>query len=458
MIGSRMVKLFGERMTSARSCVENLWDYKVNIEKEEDIKAILKDLVGTLNALSNYSEASKKTRIKNEQPLEADIVYRKLLLLANHLGSHLGWELRQILGDHFDKIPEDDTTELDKRYLRLNELAWLEDLLWYSLRFDVPDYLNMDEMAFRFSLRLHGLTRRELLQVITSTWAKPSPQEDIQQWIHFCELKRQPCELHLVLAAAAWHKFDTYKKNPSKRDIMPLLFTTNFDRNLELAFQHLKKPYHVIFPIRVKYKKVGKENASPKKADIPDSQKRPTIIWVLRTWQWGVSAYIMRPLKELPSEEELSKSIMGPVIVKLHGSPAESLEDDGQDELLNKYDDVKPYIILSEYDYLQTVVETEATKIFPNVLIDAIKLGSQWWFLGYPIDDLFIRLRIFQLISYTVKSAKPPVVKVLDPDFDFFRSHVVEAWNVQRLQTQLSTVVDVLKEIKEIKEILGEAG
>jgi hypothetical protein len=472
--GSSLVELFGVQMAITRFCVENLSDYKVPIdEKSEEIRSVLGQLKGALDAVRNYES------VRSSDDLNADSIKESLELIVHHIGFGLGDELHSIFGDSLQI--ELSAKPDDLNYLRLDELAWLEDLLWHTLRFDVSDYLSTNELTFRFSLLMfEPMRRRELLQIVATSRLGISPRKYLENWITKCEksdIGDIPCRFHMVIAAALLLNY----KNKKSDELLPLVFTTNFDRNLERAFKALKKPYHVIFPIKLKEKETSRQQTQSRTSnEVKDTRVSTSqetyktsafpinvdlnLKWVIKSCAYKGGGW-KETLAVCPETDyALGEKLQGPVVVKLHGSPAEFIDDADIHELFGSETKAKHFVIMSEYDYFRTAIRASNKNIFPEAIVQQWKLGmGDWWFLGYPFDDLFTRLKMFQILSYTFEGKTPAakaLVKPTDADFDNSRMTMLEKnLNLTPLPIDLITVMETLEDkMPEIKIILREVG
>lgn len=473
-LSSGLVKLFGQQMSAERPCVENVWSYRVPVgERQEDLKHILEYCVGALNACRDCQRLGDTSKERDAMAAKMEIfdpalIYAKLLIITGHFVKSLGASGIKILDDHYARLLSITNSASGpdiSEDVTLKELAWLEDLVWHTLRFDIPESLNMDEMTFRFSLQtFESLSEKEVLQVVTERGLKEEPQICLKRWVEFQEHeKKPPSEFYDDLAAALWHKYEVYAmnlKSPGyyKSMRLPIAFTTNFDRSIERGLRHLGKDYHVVFPLSTVYRNRGQKGPEAE-SDVATEHSDPLdIAWAFRTYTCDDNNYGWETIRCPKGEGEVFKEVKGPIIVKLHGSPAEHLLDQGKIADPESYK-ISHFIVLSEYDYLRTAVQNSdhVVRVFPEFIEGQLASGGDWWFLGYSLDDWFTHLRIYQYLSFP-SEAEPRTAQAIDPDYDDFRATVMHSLGVRRMATDLHAVGHVLSDMAEIRKIKKEAG
>lgn len=454
-MGTEMVGLFGRQMDATRACVEDIYRYKVSIKDQDDaIKRILKHLADALEKLNLHLIALQKNssaheQIEAERYLEANAILTKLLILAHQIGAsyiqarHDPFRIYSSYRAQIEKIRLSFEGLAQSDWLSLAELAWIEDLLWHTLRYNVPAYLSTNEMTFRLSLQANSdeLRRLELVQMAELTDYR-SPLDIMEEWLEYCETNSTGAsEFHRTLAATLVYLYEHYRENERNRPgiHLPMAITTIQDRALEQGLRSLRCDYHVVFPIS------RTEMGTP-------SQR-----WLFQTYtamRDGYRSPDAMDCSEWVSDSDVLEKLKGPLIVKLHGSPQEEIEQslnvDGK-EIRQEH-----LIVLSESEYLRsTVIPEGSTFRYPSWIGDQLKAPGSWWFLGYSIDDWFIRLRIFQHLSYSLNAPTPNVIRLaLDFGYDPYRSVVLDRLNIQRSPTALTTVQAILSSMPEIEAIL----
>jgi hypothetical protein len=255
-------------------------------------------------------------------------------------------------------------------HIALEQLEWLNALLWYTLRYDVATYLNSDELAFRISLDVppSGLVRRwPLVEAALIYTGGNELIAHVADWLRCYEAKVKVTDFHRDIAAALMVQFKVWDDSRgAPMGHVPVALTTNYDRSIELALQDLRSDYHVLFPVR------DRENKT---------------VWLVRrvtsTRSEGRLGVVDSVNKDDLVVDGARLVPVGPIVVKLHGAPLESLE--GQ-----------PYthfLVLSEASYLEAISE-------PSNMPEWVKaqLGDPRviWFFGYSLSDWNIRASLYR--------------------------------------------------------------
>jgi hypothetical protein len=210
---------------------------------------------------------------------------------------------------------------------------------------------------------------------------------------------RQMRVFYYSIGAALQFQFENYKKDsPMKlgtlksrfddvgepsgvgsghlRVPVPIAFTTNFDRALEKIFEANGLCFHVVFPV-VHARRPGDEPF----ADAPS-----WLICTHDTTSTKSSVTVEHWSSRCDTEGMPKTPFVGPIIVKLHGSPSLVLEEAT----------AQHWIVLSEFSYLQAL-----TCKAPFWLEQQLTLGFReerrrsLRFLGYSISDWNVRLRLY---------------------------------------------------------------
>jgi hypothetical protein len=263
-------------------------------------------------------------------------------------------------------------------HIALEQLEWLSALLWYTLRYDVPTYLNSDELAFRISLDVPpaGLVRRwPLVEAALIYTGGNNLIAHVADWLRCYEAKVKVTDFHRDIAAALivqFKGFDDRRSVPLGH--VPVVLTTNYDRSIELALQELRSDYHVVFPVRDKDQKT---------------------VWLIRR------VNSMRVEGRLGVVDSVNPDFLvvngarlepvGPIVVKLHGAPLESL-------------DGEPYthfLVLSETSYLEAISEPSN---MPSWVQAQLGDPRVIWFFGYSLSDWNIRASLYRE-TYSVQNA-----------------------------------------------------
>jgi len=446
-LGSHLVKVFGKEMLQTRQCVSEVLDYQVPLSDP--------DRADLLNLLFDAVDAAKDVRQQaaresGEPRLEAEAIYEKLLVLVCRMCPHKAAdqcsEVVDRCKEHYGEINELRRVGVDlktQKTIRLDELSWLADLLWHTLRYHLPAYPTTAELAFQLSLMI-GVTgypqlrRGELAQIAELQANYENQVEKIRRWFEFCEHKnRPPSDFHLGIAAALQYQFER------RRDLepWPIAFVTNYDRALEKAFEHLGLKYHVVFPLLVGW-----------------ATESVSITWVFKTIFPPDSTSAPpgpRDCTDWESAEGPDNLVQGPIVIKLHGSPLEPLPD--AKDIGYPRSQLQHWIVLSESSYLATIVGRES---YPKWIEK--ELGGTprraLWFLGYSISDWNIRLRLYEHLLHTEEAVQTkggrPMRLAIDRRFDALRAAVLGPLQVTIYITDLLAFGTALKRIPEVRRIL----
>ncbi len=472
-LGSALIGLFGDLMNQSRNFVANLYDYRVPLPYGSEAG---NDEMQRICDILNYTLSAARVLVLNgiegqRRPgteLMAESIYRELIILAFRLAERL---IRKdhtksgILKTHEDRINSlrGTATMVQQDCIRLDEIAWLNDMLWFTLRHDIPMYLDASELTFRLSLdpRIEELRHSELPQVAEHqrmTKKLPSYNQAIKALtdalVFIAKNHRNIPEFHRVMAATLWYQFEEYQKRerefsaPDSTDIekqdainfsmLPMVITTNYDRLIEAAFRCLHKNYEVVYPVW----KFLPNTDNPMES--PD--------WYNRTYSYTGTDYEASEPKDCSRTARADLKLEGPIIVKLHGSPLEPLPKSDRFRMQHA-------ITLTESDYLSTIVQgSHSPAVYPTWIEEflAEKNNSVWWLMGYSSDDWFVHLRIYKYLSYLDLSSRN--AKALAETFDPVRSAFLDTQQVRKVQLDLDLVADTLRlKVKRIGEILEES-
>lgn len=363
--------------------------------------------------------------------------------------------------------------------VRLDEVEWIANLIWYTLRYRIPVYPSTEEFAFQLSL-LSETSRPptgELSQA-AGLWDYEDLVGGLRDLFEFYDSGYpEPPFLHRKLAEAMLYTFGVYKQrlrsvasdagyaprpaaeeaDQDRRINPPLVFTTNFDRALEKAFEQLGICYHVVYPVMetgqtASSPKVGEdagpalvtpradrvtEGEPPLSGETLPSQGPATfrlpagrdtdsnafqVLWLLRTVVprgadfGGIQEpYLPHNALQLNPEDASLPSperLLGPVVVKLHGSPLDPIDVTIVRSDPNNPDQVRPspvklgrshlspFLVLSEKVYLEDLLTHEKNRR-PLWIDQHLRVPSEdedvgaLWFLGYSLSDWNIRVQLY---------------------------------------------------------------
>jgi hypothetical protein len=379
--------------------------------------ALARRFVAAIRAADRLRQASDEAlagplavvpALSRRTSLNAEAILLKLLRLSLDVlgnlvltGAPFG-EVRQRVGVQLARVTLPTHQTSDSVTLRVEHLAWLSNLLWYTLSFWSPCYPTTSELAFELALEseITPPGRVDLSQA-AAAWDSPRRlTSHLRKRLAYCEEASSPSRLHIYLAAVLRQAYSTYRSSTASGStsqhpgqegaspLMPIAFTTNFDCALERALSAIGGRYHVIYPVR----SAGGQSASV-------------------TWR-----YATYPLRDKETDRGDCKALSedrlhGPVVVKLHGSPLHDLAK-GQQH----------WIVAAGVGYLEAIAEAHA--LLPPWLKLQLKPSvpsRRFWFLGHSLNDWTIRLLLYEHL----REARPggaALMGILGTDDSLFRS------------------------------------
>jgi len=446
-LGSRLARVFGLAMARGNQCVSDVVDCGLTVEDSEAREGLVSVLDDAICAARGLARPSQGT---TDAILEADVIYEKLVILRCRICASDGCECfegRDGCAADYPEIMELRDMNVDLRgrsIMRLDELSWVGDLLWHTLRYRVPAYPTTTELTFQLSLMTglpHELRKGRLAQVAELQANYEDQLRRLHEWFSFCESDGRASDLHLGIAAALLLQFQD-----SSSPVLPMALTTNYDRALEMAFEQLETPYHIVFPVYVGW-----------------GTSALSIAWVFKTVGPGTGRPHPPPVVQdcttWKSFRESSTRLQGPVVVKLHGSPLDrvpSLAELG----IPGHGNLEHFIVLTESSYLASIV---GRRSYPLCIEQELKESRRMlWFLGYSIGDWNVRLRLYEHLYRTEDSLDPsekiPVRLDVDLDFDPIQSAVLGFLQINVYIWDLLALATALRRIPEIRSILRQRG
>lgn len=295
--------------------------------------------------------------------------------------------------------------------LSLSQLEWLAELLWHTIRFEAPMYPSPEDLSFQLSVCLDRPLppRREKVSMVAEFAGRRRRVDLIRRWYQRYASGAAGGSFYKAITRALCYSPSGRERGTARRpgsagessarfrQRPSLVVTTNFDLELERAFDQAKSSYHVLYPVCL-------ETGTDPNADGSDL---PTD-WLLRTVTWDSDG---QPDQEdvLPDQEDVllgkaslrdaGATFVGPLIVKLHGSPLHTPRPkrflSGPPFEPGAEPKVQHRISLSDSDFIKAI--TERDKFWPPNLDDLLHAhGRVLCFLGYPLRDADSRLRLSQ--------------------------------------------------------------
>jgi len=297
--------------------------------------------------------------------------------------------------------------------LTLLDLVWIGNLLWHSLRFNLQYYPTSAELAFQLSLcttAASGSARGMPPLLAQAAQAASQSIENIKRWFSFYAERRAESGFYRNLAAWLQKRFNdsSTTNNPclDKGAPLPMVFTTNYDCEIEAALDQLGCSYHVVMPVYITHK-----NYSETRTNKP--------LWLTKTvkydghrlrelpWEYAGNTELSKTNSDSANPEQPRKAFVGPIVVKLHGSPLEDLP--GRNEVVSIPDWVKSIIsedaLDSRYEHRVTLTEgdylSDLRREIPVWVQKALRTRRRrLFFLGQSVSDWNIRLRLADHINW----------------------------------------------------------
>lgn len=378
------------------------------LEGEDAVSALVRAAGIAVDAVNRGEGACESPfRLDKSRELGIDRVYEKLVQIIKVLTANETEMFAEALERHREALEDARTNEAGQ--LRLDVLQWLSDLLWYTLTYWLPCYPTTAELAFELSLNVIDAPARraDLAQAAQAleTVNLADLSNRIKKRMDYCEngqdkrkeAYRDTALFYDAIAAALQHQFEHFsaplldggkkwdQAEPEPAPL-PIVFTTNFDRAMERAFEKNGIPFHVLFPVIM--------------AGVGRVGGRIPVVWKLRTWysleranETGQAFEDQYWEKVCPQGKSPAIDWEGPLIVKLHGSPSEK-RGKSKDQ---------HWVVLSEVGYLQALEGSGMPDWVREQLRDSRDFGDpavdgrrSLWFLGYSIADWNVRLRLYQ--------------------------------------------------------------
>jgi len=465
-LGSYLIDAFGREMSRTRAWVLHIEDCAVRLSDRGE-HDVLRDLF--LNAADAAMRMRDVCSPPQEARLHARTIYERLLVCCCRICASNAYDCartRERCQTHCERIDDLvlEVPDLKTRdELKLDELLWLADLFWHTVRFPLHAYPTTSELTFYLSLMIatsQQLRRGRLAQVAELQGRYGDQLDGICDWLEFCEQGDTPADLHLGTAAALQYQFGDKGSMVGESLPWPVAFTTNYDRALERAFDRLGVPYHVVFPVFAGSPGSEKHSQEPEiRQDQPEKETEhppltPTsIAWVFTTVFPAHARRSRSPddCTKWKSDDLDKMGIAGPIVVKLHGSPLHRVPEPN-DLHMPQRTVLQHCIVLAESSYLVTIMTDNP---YPPWIEWALKdCTRSMWFLGYSIADWNIRLRLFEHVRPRMESygeKRPRTMRVaFDRQFDYLQGAVLGALDVCIYKGELETLGAWLKNTPEV--------
>jgi len=343
----------------------------------------------------------------------------------------------------------------DKPTLSLSQLEWLGDLVWHTLRFDIPMYPSPDDLAFQLAVCALDLPppRRKPVGAVALLAREEDRAELIGTWLAGYSGRSQDSSaprngFYYALCRALTVKrpdraapavdgapLSSSKKIELGATVNPLAINTNFDIELERELRRRRCEFCVLLPIYVEFVRSGKP-----------PRRRPD--WVLITEAPEKRAPLLLGDSERKPLLSAVRELAVPIIVKLNGSPLHSLE--GLGELRTEHASylrnatvsrLMHRIVLSDYDFLRELVGGGGDSL-PAGLRDLLgQEGRTLCFLGYPVTDSNSRLRLYEHVR---GEQRPSEVMLVESPADALQQAFLASVRVRFVKLGIDEVAKVI--------------
>jgi hypothetical protein len=489
-----LTNYFGLRFSQEIPSIHRLEDtgVKFDLASEEEIGALARECVAHLLASADIALELQVADSRGDsvflakprgvnRALERRRIYQKLMtLIVDLIGrsreAYISVLAPHTVGRHFPiafRVEQGDTATFG--ILQLDAIQWLSDLLWYTVRYWIPFYPTTSELAFELSLAAKDAPSRraELAQAAQAleneSFGKAnSLAEIIGNLVRYCEIVQdkegadwQSKAFNYAIAAALQYQFEKYKvfkdldgdsavRRASLKDRfkagdedkgrrvppkfpIPIAFTTNFDSSLEKAFEENDLGFHIVFPVL-------------RGSRLEDPEIIVAPVWMVRTCYPRSMRRMVQELdwSTLCDANGVPRMVfVGPIIVKLYGSPTLELNDDKSEH----------WIVLSEVGYLEALEDRAKIPVWLTQQL-ASKEGSddQWgfrrpvprsiWFLGHSATDWNERRTLYEHCKDNVKLGGRR--NTVDRSSDFYRTAILGALKVDQCLGDLNELPNMI--------------
>jgi hypothetical protein len=442
-LATEMGEVFGEAFARSYAAVSKITDVDIRIDPtavgSTDVIGELLHLVDLASKLPDEAFPSRAFVRGRQKPpaLKGKEIYKKLVMLAVTLVNSELWQAERLEGwrarhdRELDALPSGlSTPKAGEVAIRIEFLEWLPELLWYTLRYWTPCLPTTSEMAFDLSLKafLAPPIKVELAQAAEALRGKPAKlADDIKAWFDYCHSRQvRLTRFHVAIASVLQNMYDMYRAREEEKRAnqhipaaeaipsayLPVAFTTNFDRSLERVFEELDISFHVVYPVRSR--RGGSEARIKWKFSTHYSRDCPQ-----KLFETEMSC------DDLFNEDQETSTLVGPVIVKLHGSP---LDSSGNDQ---------HWLVLSELGYLEALDQRSKLPTWlERQLAGEQDAGSQeesrsLWFLGYSITDWNVRLRLYEHLRHGQNAGIGSIKRAVDKKLDSYRMAILGSLEIQ---------------------------
>lgn len=316
--------------------------------------------------------------------------------------------------------------------LRGEDIEWLTNLLWHSLRFDLPIYPSNEELAFQLALlgpRRPGDSAhiaRPKLSLATQDADHPEDVAESLSWVVEATmgsegLSATSSRLFTAVAKILRQHADTWDpglhsdSRPESgngdgdaaglgdaHELVPVAFSTSFDQQLERAI--LSAPGRTSVSIFVPVLVIERRRSTHAEfrwlyatALAPGTDAGARNALRRLRWQWAPTGNADWPVEEGISIVKINGA---PLYRELDGAPLSSHEllvPNGTDARPRLRPDatLRHALVLSEFELLRNLrIEASSSDTFLGVLQLQSDQARRVLFMGHPIQDWQTRIRL----------------------------------------------------------------
>jgi TIR domain-containing protein len=360
------------------------------------------------------------------------------------------------VGAWVDRYPFEGLTSMpqfDTPSLHMSQVEWIADLLWHTLRFDVPLYPTRKELAFQFSL---CFSRAPGIEHGTDETAVPEEESARTALIRRIladyhgsdrSQKREVPVLYRALVGAACYRLgevqeqfgiDLSRAEPSRNAYLRaersprLVINANLDMEVEQAFEKKGLSFDVLLPVYVEFSRWdGPVRRAPDWLLGFDDRRRGQPTWML--WGNRFESNVIQRLRD---------RIGFPLVVKLYGSPLQPLpapqEVSVETAIYLEDAQVKQVthrLMLSDYDLLKPALLAGLRELLADE-------GRRICFIGYPVTDLVSRMQLYNFLTDGSSFSRALAV---DSPRDPGQSAFLDYMGVELVQMDIDQMVRVVE-------------